>query len=55
MVYAQNINFGSMAVNQEFVRICSEHPGCKDCPMKEKDINIQGMLVRCETGRNNQT
>ena len=31
--------------------ICSEHPKCKDCPLKDEDIQLQSSLTRCEIGR----
>ena len=37
--------------NQEFAKLCSEHPECKGCPLKDKDIQMKGGLTRCITGR----
>lgn len=52
-MFAQHININSMhmANSQEFVKICSEYPECKDCPLKDKDVQLHGGLTRCETGR----
>ena len=38
--------------NQEFVKICKEHPNCDGCPLLTQDIQLQSGLARCETGRN---
>ena len=48
-----HIQFQNMSVNnnQEAIKICSEHPECKDCPLKTSDININNIVTRCETGR----
>ena len=46
-----NINEMNMANNQEFMKICSEHPECVDYPLKDKDVQLHGGLTRCETGR----
>lgn len=49
----QQVDFGAInqAVNQEFMNICKSHPGCKDCPLKNEVMNVQGTKLRCETGR----
>lgn len=49
----QQVNFGAInqAVNQEFMNICKAHPSCIDCPLKNGDMNIQDIVLRCETGR----
>ena len=49
-MFAQHINIINMASDQEFMKICNEHLGCKDCPLKDKDIQLQSGLTRCETG-----
>ena len=43
-MFAQHININgmNMANSQEFMKICSEHPECKDCPLKDKDVQLQG-------------
>lgn len=46
-----NINGVNMATNQEFMKICREHPECIDCPLKDEDVQLQGGMTRCETGR----
>ena len=46
-----NININNTFENQEFMKICSEHPKCIDCPLKHKDIQLQTGIIRCETGR----
>lgn len=51
MVFTQHVNINNMAVNEEFMRICRTHPSCAGCPLKTEDINIQGSIIRCETGR----
>ena len=50
-MFAQHININNVANSQEFMKICSEHPECKDCPLKDKDVQLQSGLIRCETGR----
>lgn len=52
-MFAQHININgmNMASSQEFMKICSEHPECIGCPLKDKDVQLQGGLTRCETGR----
>ena len=52
-MFAQHINFNGMNMvnSQEFKKICSEHPECISCPLKDKDVQLQGGLTRCETGR----
>lgn len=47
----QNININIAPNNGEVMKICTQHPECKDCPLKEGDMNIQNYIVRCETGR----
>lgn len=45
-------NFSDLNLNNEqFMEICKAHPGCVDCPLKTKDIEINGSLLRCNTGR----
>ena len=52
MVFTQQVNFGAnMANSQEFMKICSEHPECKGCTLKDKDVQLQGGLTTCVTGR----
>lgn len=46
-----NINGMNMAHGKEFMKICKEHPKCKDCPLKDNEVQLQGGLTRCETGR----
>lgn len=41
----------NMANSQEFMKICKEHLECKDCLLKDKDVQLQGGLTRCLTGR----
>ena len=50
-MFAQHININNMAGNQEFMKTCSEYPEYKDCPLKDGDVQLQGELTRCETGR----
>lgn len=50
-MFAQHININNIASIQEFMKICSEHPKCIDCPLRDKDVQLQGGLIRCETGR----
>lgn len=50
-MFAQHININNMVGSQEFMKICSEHPECKDCPLKDKDVQLQSEMTRCETGR----
>lgn len=52
-MFAQHININgmNMANNQEFMKICSEHTECVDCPLKDKDVQLHGGLTRCETSR----
>lgn len=49
----QNININDIntASNQEFMKICSEHPECKDCPLKDEDVQLQSGITRCLIGR----
>lgn len=51
MMFTQHINLNNMVTNQEFMKICSEHPECKDCPLRDSDVQLQSGMVRCETGR----
>ena len=51
----QNININFAPENDEVMKICTQHHECKDCPLKEGDMNIQNSVVRCETGRNNNS
>ena len=51
MIFTQQVNFNNMGSNQEHMKICAEHPGCNGCPLKDNDMNLQGSVVRCETGR----
>lgn len=49
----EQINFGviNRMVSQEFMNICKSHPSCVDCPLKSSDMDIQGIILTCETGR----
>ena len=51
----QSVNFdGQMPNTDEVEKMCREHPGCNGCPLKSKDMNIQGTTIVCVTGRNNK-
>ena len=50
-MFVQHIDIANIADSQEFMRICSEHPGCDGCPFRYEDVQLQGGLTRCETGR----
>jgi len=50
-MFVQHIDINNIADSQEFMKICSEHPECKDCPLKDEDVQFQGGMIRCETGR----
>ena len=52
-MFTQHININNMASNQEFMNICREHPECEciGCPLKDKDVQLQSGMTRCETGR----
>lgn len=54
MVFTQNIDLNNIANNQEVMKICIEHPECVDCQLKDNDIRLGAVLVRCETGRAKQ-
>ena len=49
----QQVNLGviNQAINQEFMKICKSHPSCENCPLKNSDMEIQGVMLRCDTGR----
>lgn len=51
MIFTQHVNINNMTVNQEFMNICKLHPGCVNCPLRIDDMELQGVLIRCETGR----
>lgn len=51
MIFTQHVNINNVAVNQELMNICKSHQGCKNCPLKTDDMELQGVLIRCETGR----
>lgn len=53
MIFQTNFQSNSNMVNNEIRKICEQHLGCADCPLKEKDLQIEDSLVRCDTGRNN--
>ena len=55
-MFTQQINIDNVIAAQtyEIMKICNEHPECKECPLKEQDIQLQSGLVRCETGRDKQ-
>ena len=36
--------------NDEFMRICSEHIGCENCPLLDKKIVGNGVEIICNTG-----
>lgn len=50
-MFAQHININNMDCSQEVMKICSEHTECKDCSLRDKDVQLQGGLTRCITGR----
>lgn len=50
-MFTQHININNIVANQEFMKICAEHPECKDCPLNDKDVQLQNGMMRCETGR----
>ena len=41
-----NVNQG----NEEFMKICEKHEGCKDCPLLKGSVNIGGFETICDTG-----
>ena len=49
----QQINIGAInqMIGQEFMHICKQHASCVGCPLKTQDMEIQGGVIRCETGR----
>ena len=47
----QNININFAPENDEVMKICTQHPECKECQLKEGDMNIQNSVVICKTGR----
>lgn len=49
----QQVNLGAInqVVNQEFMKICKSHLSCENCPLKNNDMEIQGVMLRCDTGR----
>ena len=49
----QNINFVDQTpVDDDVMKICRNHPECKGCPLKTKDMNIQGTTITCVAGKN---
>ena len=52
MIFQQQVNFGMN--NQEFKRICAQHPECNNCPFLTQDMQLQGGMTRCETGRTHE-
>lgn len=32
-------------------KTCAEHPGCKDCPLLNGDMNVGDSVIKCETAR----
>lgn len=45
-------NFNDLTLNnKQFMEICEAHPGCVDCPLKTQDMEIDGTMMRCNTGR----
>ena len=51
MVFTQQVNFDDVFPTKEIMKICEEHSCCKECPLLKEDMNINGVLVRCDTGR----
>lgn len=51
MVFTQQMNFNNVFPTQEILKICEEHISCQDCPLLKEDMNINGVVVRCDTGR----
>lgn len=49
-VNQQFTNDNNMAL-QQAAKTCAEHPGCKDCPLLNGDMNIGNSVIRCETAR----
>lgn len=49
----QQVNLGAInqVFNQEFMNICKSHPSCENCPLKNNDMDVQGVMLRCDTGR----
>lgn len=52
MIFAQG--FGQDNVAYQVVEICKDHPGCEGCPLKKQDIQVNGNLIRCDSGRQEQ-
>lgn len=50
MIFTQNINFGNDYVTQEVMNMCKSYIGCDGCPLREREMEINGQAVRCETG-----
>lgn len=53
MFFQSNFNQNSNAVGDEIRKICEKHPECRDCPLKGKDCQINNVVVRCDTGKQN--
>lgn len=50
-MFTQQVNFNDIFPIQEIMKICEEHISCQDCPLLKEDMNINGVIVRCDTGR----
>ena len=51
-MFGQHINVNAMKemmVNQEVSKICENHFACEGCPLKDKELNVAGSSVKCET------
>lgn len=51
MIFTQQVNFNDVFPTKEIMKICEEHSCCKECPLLKEDMNINGVLVRCDTGK----
>ena len=47
-MFAQHININDMVNSQEFMKICTEHPECKGCPLVNGQV-VDGLF--CENGK----
>lgn len=48
-VFTMDMN--NVEVNEEYLKTCRSHPGCKDCPLLTGNMKIKGVEIYCNTGR----
>ena len=50
-MFFNEFNMDGININQEVLRICENHTRCINCPLKDSNMETNGLKVSCETGK----